>query len=83
VRAVALESNLESVVGLGLPVLIRTFLSWSLVVEIEGHWRLSNCVQWFIMQGASWRGWLKLRQQPVKDHRRGPRPTATSEGVHS
>jgi uncharacterized membrane protein len=38
VRTVALEATLESVLVLGLLVLIRTFLSWSLVVEIEGHW---------------------------------------------
>jgi len=38
VRTVALEATLESVVVLGLLVLIRTFLSWSLVVEIEGRW---------------------------------------------
>jgi uncharacterized membrane protein len=38
VRTVALDSTLESVAILGLLVLIRTFLSWSLVVEIEGHW---------------------------------------------
>jgi uncharacterized membrane protein len=38
VRTVALEATLESVVVLGLLVLIRTFLSWALVVEIEGHW---------------------------------------------
>ena len=37
-RTVALETTLESVVGLGLLVLICTFLSWSLVVEIEGRW---------------------------------------------
>jgi uncharacterized membrane protein len=35
---VALDATLESVVILGLLVVIRTFLSWSLVVEIEGHW---------------------------------------------
>ena len=38
VRTVALEATLESVAILGLLVLIRTFLSWSLEVEIEGHW---------------------------------------------
>jgi uncharacterized membrane protein len=38
VRTVALEATLESVVVLGLLVLIRTFLSWALVVEIEGRW---------------------------------------------
>lgn len=38
IRTVALEPTLESVAVLGLLVLIRTFLSWSLVVEIEGRW---------------------------------------------
>ena len=38
VRTVALEPSLESVAVLGLLVVIRTFLSWSLVVEIEGRW---------------------------------------------
>jgi uncharacterized membrane protein len=38
VKTVALESTLQSVAILGLLVLIRTFLSWSLVVEIEGRW---------------------------------------------
>jgi uncharacterized membrane protein len=38
VRTVALEATLQSVLVLGLLVLIRTFLSWSLVVEIEGRW---------------------------------------------
>jgi uncharacterized membrane protein len=38
VRTVALEATLESVAILGLLVLIRTFLSWALVVEIDGRW---------------------------------------------
>ena len=38
VRTVALEATLESVIILGLLVLVRTFLSWALVVEIEGRW---------------------------------------------
>ena len=38
IRTVALEATLNSVAVLGLLVLIRTFLSWSLVVELEGHW---------------------------------------------
>src|SRR5262245_44296322 len=38
IRTVALDATLESVVALGILVLIRTFLSWSLVVEIEGRW---------------------------------------------
>jgi uncharacterized membrane protein len=38
VRTVALEPTMENVIVLGILVLIRTFLSWSLVVEIEGRW---------------------------------------------
>jgi uncharacterized membrane protein len=38
VRTVALEPTLQSVTVLGLLVVIRTFLSWSLVVEMEGRW---------------------------------------------
>ncbi|MBL8793554.1 MAG: DUF1622 domain-containing protein [Planctomycetia bacterium] len=38
VRTVALEPTLNNVSVLGLLVLIRTFLSWSLSVEIEGRW---------------------------------------------
>jgi len=38
VRTVALEPTLNNVAVLGLLVLIRTFLSWSLSVEIEGRW---------------------------------------------
>ena len=38
VRTVALEPSLVNVAILGLLVIIRTFLSWSLVVEIEHRW---------------------------------------------
>ncbi len=38
IRTVALEPSLENVAILGLLVVIRTFLSWSLEVEIEGRW---------------------------------------------
>ncbi len=38
VRTVALDPSLESAAVLGLLVVIRTFLSWSLIVEIEGRW---------------------------------------------
>lgn len=38
VRTVALEPTLQSVTVLGMLVLIRTFLSWALVVEVEGRW---------------------------------------------
>ncbi len=38
VRTVALEPTINNVSLLGLLVVIRTFLSWSLTVEIEGRW---------------------------------------------
>jgi uncharacterized membrane protein len=38
VRTVALEPTLGNVAVLGMLVLVRTFLAWSLAVEIEGHW---------------------------------------------
>ncbi|MFF2272476.1 DUF1622 domain-containing protein [Agromyces sp. NPDC058136] len=38
IRTVAVTPTLESVGVLGLIVLIRTFLSWSLAVEITGRW---------------------------------------------
>jgi len=38
IRTVAFEPTLRSVAILGLLVVIRTFLSWALVVEIEERW---------------------------------------------
>lgn len=38
VRTVALDPTLASVAVLGLLVLVRTFLGWTLTVEIEGRW---------------------------------------------
>ncbi len=38
IKTVTLEATLENVVILGLLVLIRTFLSWSLELEIDGRW---------------------------------------------
>jgi uncharacterized membrane protein len=38
VRTVALEPSLQNAAVLGLLVVIRTFLSWSLVIEIEERW---------------------------------------------
>ena len=38
IRTVALDASVESILVLGLLVLVRTFLSWSIVVEIEGRW---------------------------------------------
>lgn len=38
IRTVALDQTLSNVLILALLVVVRTFLSWSLSVEIEGHW---------------------------------------------
>jgi uncharacterized membrane protein len=38
IRTVALAPTLDNVAVLGLLVLVRTMLSWSLAVEIEGRW---------------------------------------------
>lgn len=38
IKTVTFEPTLENASVLGILVLIRTFLSWSLVVEAEGHW---------------------------------------------
>ena len=38
VRTVALEPTVENIAALGLLVIVRTFLSWSLVVEMQGRW---------------------------------------------
>jgi uncharacterized membrane protein len=42
IRTVALEPTLPNVTILAVLVVVRTFLSWSLVVEIEGHWPWKN-----------------------------------------
>jgi len=38
VRTVAFTPTMDSVLVLGLIVAIRTFLSWSLALELEGRW---------------------------------------------
>jgi len=38
IRTIALEPTLQNVLILGLLVVIRTFLGWSLVIEIEERW---------------------------------------------
>lgn len=38
VRTVALEFSLQAVAVLGLLALVRTFLAWSIIVELEGRW---------------------------------------------
>jgi uncharacterized membrane protein len=38
IRTVTLDPTLENVAALGLLVVVRTFLSWALVLEAEGRW---------------------------------------------
>jgi Predicted membrane protein len=38
IRSVALSPTLIAIASLGLLVLVRTFLSWTIVLEIEGRW---------------------------------------------
>ena len=38
IRTVALEATLSNITVLGLLVVVRTFLNWSLTVEMEGCW---------------------------------------------
>jgi uncharacterized membrane protein len=38
ISTVTLTPTLESVVVLAIIVVIRTFLSWSLALELDGHW---------------------------------------------
>ena len=38
VQTVALDPTLEHIATLGLLVLVRTFLSWSIILELEGRW---------------------------------------------
>ena len=38
VDTVTTKPTMQSIATLGLLVVVRTFLSWSLVVEIEGRW---------------------------------------------
>jgi uncharacterized membrane protein len=42
IRTVALDSTWRSVLSLGLLVMVRTFLSWSLILEVEGRWPWSR-----------------------------------------
>ncbi len=38
INSIAADDSLESLAGLALLVVIRTFLTWTLTLEIEGRW---------------------------------------------
>lgn len=42
IRTVALDASLMNVAILSALVLVRTFLGWTLTVEIDGHWPWQN-----------------------------------------
>ena len=42
IQTVTLERTMQNVLMLAVLVLVRTFLSWSLIVEMEGHWPWTN-----------------------------------------
>lgn len=53
IQTVALELTLESVGALALIVLIRTFLSWAIEVESEGHWPWQRADHRLTLEAAS------------------------------
>jgi uncharacterized membrane protein len=38
IRTVALDSTLANIATLGALVVVRTFLGWTLTLEVEGRW---------------------------------------------
>jgi uncharacterized membrane protein len=38
IKTVTIQPTLENITVLGLLILIRTFLSWSLILEVDGRW---------------------------------------------
>jgi uncharacterized membrane protein len=38
IRTVLIDLTIQGLLGLGLLIVVRTFLSWSITVEIEGCW---------------------------------------------
>ena len=42
VETVALAPTIDNMIALGVIVIVRTFLSWALTLEIEGHWPWQN-----------------------------------------
>ena len=38
IKTVTIQPTLENITVLGLLIVIRTFLSWSLILEVDGRW---------------------------------------------
>ena len=45
INTVVLDATIQNVLVLGILVLIRTFLSWTLVLETEGQWPWKKKIQ--------------------------------------
>ena len=66
IRTVALEPTLSNIGILGVLVALRTFMSWSLVVEMEGRWPWHTSTAAAEGEGVSSVGaWRDLRMAGV------------------
>jgi uncharacterized membrane protein len=45
IRTVALETTLVDIATLGALVIVRTFLGWTITVEVEGRWPWQGAVE--------------------------------------
>jgi hypothetical protein len=60
ISTVTVEPTREKIVSLALLIVVRTFLSWSIAVEIEGCWPMAGCEQ---KKGLKlWRSGTELSQ---------------------
>lgn len=98
ISTVALAPTLTNVGILGILIVLRTFLSWSLVVELEGHWPWCSVVAGgeseFIRRDDSREGVDAYMEEPGSPARWGieastplvtsarRRPIAHEEGRH-
>jgi uncharacterized membrane protein len=71
VRTVALEPTLINVAVLGLLVLIRTFLSWSLAVEMEHRWPWQARAEQEVRSQSGEHGTRACESAGMADARRG------------
>jgi uncharacterized membrane protein len=60
ITTVTLEPTLANISALGLLVVIRTFLSWALILESEGHWPWQQ-------QASEWLCWRRSRLSETEE----------------
>jgi uncharacterized membrane protein len=85
ISTVALAPTLSNVAILGILIVLRTFLSWSLIVELEGHWPWSSTSageqsEFVRRSGARERGdaYMDEPGSPARWGIEGPAPFVTS-----